>query len=130
MNPLHTIADAADSLRSGAVTSVELTERAIAVADRFDGELGVFLSRFPDQALACAAVADAELAAGHDRGPPHGIPLGIKDIITTTEGPTTAQSLVHDPEWNRADAAPATPAADRRAAERRPAQGSLFRGVS
>jgi aspartyl-tRNA(Asn)/glutamyl-tRNA(Gln) amidotransferase subunit A len=100
----QTIADAAAALRSGAVTSVGLVEQAIAVADRFDAELGTFLLRFPEQARAAAAVADAELASGIDRGPLHGIPLGVKDIITAHEGPTTAQSLVHDPEWNREDA--------------------------
>ena len=50
--------------------------------------------------------ADEELAAGEDRGPLHGIPLGIKDIITTDEGPTTCQSLVTDPTWhNQGDGA-------------------------
>jgi len=99
-----TIAEAGRRLRSGQLTSVALTEEVLALADRFDGELGTFLSRFPDTALTAARAADAELAAGMDRGPLHGIPLGIKDIITTDEGPTTAQSLVHDPEWNRQDA--------------------------
>ncbi|MCW2541979.1 MAG: Amidase [Frankiales bacterium] len=100
MTENHTITEAAESLRAGRTTSVALTQQAIEVADRFDGELGTFLLRFNDEALAAAAVADAELAAGIDRGPLQGIPLGIKDIITTSEGPTTAQSLVHDPEWN------------------------------
>ncbi|MEZ5265287.1 MAG: amidase family protein [Acidimicrobiales bacterium] len=34
-----------------------------------------------------------------DRGPLHGIPVGIKDIIATDEGPTTCQSLVLPPDW-------------------------------
>lgn len=49
--------------------------------------------------MAAAARADTELAAGYDRGPLHGIPVGIKDIIATAEGPPTAQSLVHDRGW-------------------------------
>jgi aspartyl-tRNA(Asn)/glutamyl-tRNA(Gln) amidotransferase subunit A len=99
-----TIADAGAALRDGAVTSVELTQQAIDTADRLDEDLGTFLLRFRDESLAAAAQADQELGAGRDRGPLHGIPLGIKDIITTAEGPTTAQSLVHDPQWNPHDA--------------------------
>ncbi len=99
-----TIADAGAALRDGAVTSVELTQQAIDTADRFDAELGTFLLRFTEESLMAAERADAELAGGLDRGPLHGIPLGIKDIITTSEGPTTAQSLVHDPQWNPHDA--------------------------
>ncbi|MGR6998547.1 amidase family protein [Yinghuangia aomiensis] len=57
------------------------------------------MARFDDRALAAAEAADAALAAGDDLGPLHGIPLGIKDIITTSEAPTTAQSLVLDRAW-------------------------------
>jgi aspartyl-tRNA(Asn)/glutamyl-tRNA(Gln) amidotransferase subunit A len=94
-----TIADAAEALRQGSVSSVELTEDAIKAADRMDGDVGTFICRFNESALEAAAKADSELAAGLDKGPLHGIPLGIKDIIATDEGPTTAQSLILDPEW-------------------------------
>src|SRR5688572_26202789 len=94
-----TLTDAAAALRSGEVTSLELTEAAIAAAERADGPLGVFLSRFDDEARRAAQRADDELAAGTDRGPLHGIPMGIKDIMPTVEGPTTSQSLVFDRDW-------------------------------
>lgn len=94
-----TIESAAAALRAGTVTSVELTTAALAAADRLDPQLGTWLARFDQQALARAARADAELAAGHDLGPLHGIPIGIKDILATDEGPTTAQSLTLDPTW-------------------------------
>ncbi|MDH4364767.1 MAG: amidase family protein, partial [Acidimicrobiia bacterium] len=94
-----TIETAAAALRSGAITSVELTTAALAAADRLDPQLGTYLARFDKTALARAADADAERAAGTDLGPLHGIPLGIKDILATDEGPTTAQSLVLDPAW-------------------------------
>jgi aspartyl-tRNA(Asn)/glutamyl-tRNA(Gln) amidotransferase subunit A len=101
-----TITDAAAALRAGETTSVALTEAAFAVADAHDEELGVYLSRFDETALAAAAKADAELAGGTDRGPLHGIPLGIKDIIATDEGETTAQSLILDRAWGAAGDAP------------------------
>jgi aspartyl-tRNA(Asn)/glutamyl-tRNA(Gln) amidotransferase subunit A len=97
MTEYLTITDAAAGLRAGDVTSVELVPAAVAGADRSDAELGTFISRYVDQSLAAAASADAALAAGAAVGALHGIPLGIKDIITTSEGPTTAQSVAHDP---------------------------------
>ena len=94
-----TITDAAAALKSGATTSVALTEQAIAVADHCDATVGSFIVRYQEQARAAAAAADASLAAGAEPGLLHGIPIGIKDIISTKEGPSTAQSLVLDPEW-------------------------------
>ncbi|NUR99188.1 MAG: amidase [Kribbellaceae bacterium] len=91
-----TITEAAAAIRAGTTTSVELVEQCYATADAYDGEVGMFLARYTESALQAAAVADADLAAGKDVGPLHGIPLGIKDIITTREGPTTGQSVVHD----------------------------------
>ena len=94
-----TIAEAGAALRSSTLTSVELVERCLRRADALDPILGVYIQRLDDTALAAAAQADAELAAGQDRGPLHGIPLGIKDIIATVESETTGQSLVHAPAW-------------------------------
>jgi aspartyl-tRNA(Asn)/glutamyl-tRNA(Gln) amidotransferase subunit A len=94
-----TIEQASAALREGGVTSVELTTRALERADRHDGRLGAFITRFDETALARAARADEELAAGIDLGPLHGIPVGVKDILAAHEGPTTAQSTVLDPAW-------------------------------
>ncbi len=106
MSQPWTIASAGAALRCGEITSEALVGSLQEGADRLDGELGVYLARFDDTALAAARVADAELAAGHDRGPLHGIPLGIKDILATDEGPTTCQSLVLDPSWGAAGDGP------------------------
>mgnify|MGYP006171894523 CR=1 FL=1 len=94
-----TLSETALALRAGTVTSVGLTEAAIAAADRHDGALGVYLARFDERARAAALRADEELARGLDRGPLHGIPFGVKDTIAVADGPTTAQSLVHDRAW-------------------------------
>lgn len=102
-----TLTDAAAALREGAVTSVALTEAAIATADRLDATTGTYLARFDEYALERAAAADAELARGEDRGPLHGIPFGIKDILAMAEGPTTAQSLILDRSWGAGKDAPA-----------------------
>jgi len=100
----NTITDALEALRAGEVSSADLVRRAIAVADRHDDGVGMFLDRYDESALAAAAEADAAHRAGAEVGPLHGVPLGVKDIITTREGPTTAQSLVHDPASTTGDA--------------------------
>jgi aspartyl-tRNA(Asn)/glutamyl-tRNA(Gln) amidotransferase subunit A len=94
-----TVEAAAIALRTGELTSVELTTACLARADALDPELGTYLARFDDTALEAAAIADEELQAGIDHGPLQGIPVGMKDILAMPEGPTTAQSLVLDREW-------------------------------
>lgn len=94
-----TISTAARMLRDGTTTSVALTRAVQARADVLDPLLGTYITRTDEAALVAAARADEELAAGVDRGPLHGIPLGIKDIIATSDAPTTAQSLILDPAF-------------------------------
>jgi aspartyl-tRNA(Asn)/glutamyl-tRNA(Gln) amidotransferase subunit A len=101
-----TIAEAAAALRSGRLTSLELTRQLLARVDALDAQLGTFIARFDASALAAAKQADADFAAGIDRGPLQGIPLGIKDIIAAREGATTACSKVLDPDWGRGLDAP------------------------
>jgi aspartyl-tRNA(Asn)/glutamyl-tRNA(Gln) amidotransferase subunit A len=100
------ITEAATAIRAGDLTSTDLTAAVLARADAHDGALGTYLARFDEQAMAAAARADSELADGLDRGPLQGIPLGIKDIIAASEGPTTGNSLVLDPEWAAGKDAP------------------------
>ncbi|MFO0688639.1 MAG: amidase [Myxococcota bacterium] len=101
-----TIEEAGRALRSGRLSSVELTRRLQARADALDAKLGTFIARFDESALAAARRADADFAAGIDRGPLQGIPLGVKDIIAAREGATTACSQVLDPDWGRGQDAP------------------------
>ena len=94
-----TIAEAAARLRSGRLSSLELTESLLARAQAAQDSIAAFITFTQDAALEAARRADAELARGLDRGPLHGIPLGIKDIIATRDAPTTANSRVLDPTW-------------------------------
>jgi aspartyl-tRNA(Asn)/glutamyl-tRNA(Gln) amidotransferase subunit A len=100
----RTLTDAAAALRDGSLTSTELVTEAISVADTYDGRVGMYIKRFDEQALEAAAAIDSDLAAGKELGPLAGIPLGIKDIITTRESETTGQSLVHNRETLSGDA--------------------------
>ncbi|TQS43501.1 amidase [Cryptosporangium phraense] len=94
---------AAEALRRGEVRSVDLVSAALAAADATDSELGIFLARYPEAALAAAERIDRDRAAGRPVGPLGGVPLGIKDLLTTADGPTSAGSLV-PPEVGQRDA--------------------------
>ena len=87
-----TIAGAAQSLRSGRLTSRTITEDCLAVIADRDASLNAFITVLGDQALAQADAADRELAAGRDRGALHGIPISLKDLIDLRGVPTTAAS--------------------------------------
>jgi len=98
----RTIAGAQQDLRTGRVTATQLIEESIARADAVDEAVGVYIRRFDEQALAAAAEVDARIARGGELRPLDGIPIGMKDIVSDGDGPTTAQSLVLDPAWGEA----------------------------
>src|SRR5207245_4183699 len=83
-----TIAEAADSLRGGRLTSVALTEALLERAHAAQASLGAFIAFTDQPALAAARQADADFKRGVDRGPLQGVPLGVKDIIATRDAPT------------------------------------------
>jgi Asp-tRNA(Asn)/Glu-tRNA(Gln) amidotransferase A subunit family amidase len=57
--------------------------------EQFNPKLNCIITLTRDHALAQAKAADAEIAAGHYRGPLHGIPWGAKDLLDTANIPTT-----------------------------------------
>ncbi|MDX3434313.1 amidase [Streptomyces sp. ME01-18a] len=82
----------AEALRLGETTAEALTRRALArIADRND-ELGAFAVVDRERAVSAARQADDELADGHDRGPLHGIPMAVKDLIDVAGLPATRGS--------------------------------------
>lgn len=70
-------------LRSGQISSRELTETYLERIAHFDPLLNAFVTVTSDLALAQADRADEERASGRDRGPLHGIPFGVKDLVDT-----------------------------------------------
>ena len=88
-----TIPDMQAALASGRVTSYELTLLYISRISQYEDVLNAtaYVSR---SALDEAEALDAERAAGRVRGPLHGIPIALKDIINTTNMPTTGGALI------------------------------------
>lgn len=86
------IAETGRRLRAGTITSVALTEAALARIATHDSKLNAFVLLTRDRALEDARRADAELASGIDRGPMHGIPHALKDIYATAGIRTTCHS--------------------------------------
>ena len=71
------------------LTSQRLTNIYLDRIQRYDGKLRSVITTTRDAALAQAKQADAEIAAGKYRGPLHGIPYGVKDLLDTAGIPTT-----------------------------------------
>lgn len=76
-------------IHSKTVSCVELTQMFLARLHRLDATLHCVITFCDERALAQAAALDAELAAGRDRGPLHGIPWGAKDLLATKGVRTT-----------------------------------------
>jgi aspartyl-tRNA(Asn)/glutamyl-tRNA(Gln) amidotransferase subunit A len=91
-------------LRSGETTSAEATEQCLRRIDQDDRRLNAFILVMAVEARAQAQLADEELAAGIDRGPLHGVPISIKDLLDVRGTPTTAASHVRQGHVAQRDA--------------------------
>ena len=76
-------------IRTRQVTSVELTRLYLDRLARHDAVLNCVVTLTEARAMAEATAADADLRAGRVRGPLHGVPYGVKDIIAARGAPTT-----------------------------------------
>ncbi|MBW6401034.1 amidase [Roseomonas sp. HJA6] len=86
--------EAGKLMRERRISAVELTDAYLARIDKVDERLGSFIHVARNHARAAARQAQAELEAGRDRGPMHGIPFGVKDLFFTGDIPTTNNSRV------------------------------------
>jgi len=76
-------------IESRQLTSEKLTNIYLSRIDRLDSKIRCIITLTKDHALARAKLADSEIAAGKYRGPLHGIPYGVKDLLDTKDIPTT-----------------------------------------
>ena len=83
-------------LRAREITAVAMTDECLRRIDSDNTRLNAFILVMADEARQQAREADEELAAGTDRGPLHGVPVSIKDLIDVRGTATTAASRVRD----------------------------------
>ena len=92
----HTIAELAPLVAARRISSEDLTRACLSEIDAHDRALNAFITVLRASAVAQARELDAELAAGRHRGPLHGIPVSLKDLIDQRGVPTTAASRVRE----------------------------------
>jgi aspartyl-tRNA(Asn)/glutamyl-tRNA(Gln) amidotransferase subunit A len=88
----QSIRQISELLRKGSLSPVELTEDCLARIEKLNPRLNAFITVTADSARAQARTAEAEIRRGNWRGPLHGIPLALKDLIDTAGVRTTAAS--------------------------------------
>lgn len=79
-------------LRTRKISPIDLTKNCLARIEKLDSALNAFITVTADSALAQAHQAESEIQRGEWRGPLHGIPLALKDLIDTAGILTTAAS--------------------------------------
>jgi aspartyl-tRNA(Asn)/glutamyl-tRNA(Gln) amidotransferase subunit A len=89
-----TIKDLSHGIRARKISPAELTRECLARIERLNPKLNAFITVLADSALDQARRAEQEIFRGKYRGPLHGIPIGLKDIIDTADAPTTAGSAL------------------------------------
>jgi aspartyl-tRNA(Asn)/glutamyl-tRNA(Gln) amidotransferase subunit A len=91
---LETIVELAPRLRRKEISPVELTRACLDRIEKLNPVLNAFITVTAESALAEAQVAEIEIARGEWRGPLHGIPIALKDLIDTAGTRTTAASAL------------------------------------
>ena len=95
MNPniqYYSLVGLAKALRLKHISPVEVVEALLRRIEAVDGELNAFVTVLPERAIEEARRAESEIMAGKYRGPLHGVPLALKDIIYTEYARTTMGS--------------------------------------
>src|SRR4051794_41575004 len=99
-----TITDAAKRIRSGELTPSALLEVCLARIDRYEPKVRAWVYLDRERARREADVLTRELKDGLDRGPLHGVPVGVKDIIDVYDMPTGCGSKLWANSYARKDA--------------------------
>ena len=88
------LAEAAELIRTKKLSPVEYVTALLARIERYDAKYNAFIALTPERALTAARTAETEIAAGRRRGPFHGMPYALKDIIDVEGLATTAHSKI------------------------------------
>jgi aspartyl-tRNA(Asn)/glutamyl-tRNA(Gln) amidotransferase subunit A len=96
MDALETIVELGPRLRRKEVSPVELTLDCLDRIEKLNPALNAFITVTAESALAEARTAEVEISRGEWRGPLHGIPVALKDLIDTAGARTTAASALFE----------------------------------
>lgn len=96
MSNFTTISDLAQRLRRKEISPVEITRDCLVRIEELNPALNAFITVMAESAMADAQAAEAEITRGEWRGPLHGIPIALKDLIDTGGVRTTSASAVHE----------------------------------
>src|SRR5579864_8829434 len=91
----RTITELAHRIRRREVSPVEITQECLERIERLNPGLNAFITVTAESALAQARLAEGEILRGEWRGPLHGVPVALKDLIDTAGVRTTAASAVY-----------------------------------
>ncbi|MFI7020574.1 amidase [Streptomyces sp. NPDC050164] len=89
-----TLAAAADAIRARQLSPVELADSVLERIEQVEPDLRAYVTVDAEQARRAARRAENDIAAGRHRGPLHGIPMGLKDLIDVAGTTTSASSRV------------------------------------
>ena len=89
------VQEVAALIRSRKVSPVELTQACLARIDALNPSLNAFITVTAESALADARSAESEVQRGRWRGPLHGVPIALKDLIDTAGVRTTGASALY-----------------------------------
>jgi aspartyl-tRNA(Asn)/glutamyl-tRNA(Gln) amidotransferase subunit A len=84
-----TVRELSEAIRARRLSPVELAEAYLDRLERLGPQLGAVVTITRERALREARAAEQEISAGRWRGPLHGVPYGVKDLLATTGDPTT-----------------------------------------
>ncbi|WP_226575855.1 amidase [Acuticoccus sediminis] len=101
-----TATEAARDIAAGRLSPTELVAMCLKRIDEVDGRLHTYITLDAEGALAAAAEAEAEIAAGRYRGPLHGIPFAVKDNYDAAGLPTTGGSRMLEGNVPEVDSTP------------------------
>ncbi len=104
MSHPRTIAEATPQIERGDLQPMELVEACLERIEQVDGEIRAWVVVDAEGARAAAGRLGDEVRAGNHRGPLHGVPIGLKDIVDVEGMPTRAGSSLPDPAPAAADA--------------------------
>ena len=96
--------EAATLVRQKKVSPVQLAQACIARIEALNPTLNAFITGTAESALAQARQAEAEVQSGKWRGPLHGIPIALKDLLDTVGVRTTGGSALFKDRIPREDA--------------------------